>query len=141
MLDRALLVRGSDTHEHVTVNQQPHDAADAARLYGEIEAKAQAKVLDRVTARLEPTTIQATAYRVDYLAGDMAHRYFIAFHLNGQPHKVEITVAEWEKFRARDMAGIFESIILPKLTTALLSTLWNLPGAAPNVMETLKHER
>lgn len=138
MLDRAFFIKGGDRHEHVTINQQPHDAADAARLYGEIEEKAKLRLRDFVTAKLAPTEIEATVYRQEYLAGDMATLYYIAFRLNGKPHGIEITVGEYEKFRAGDMAGIFESIILPKLSTALLASIWRLPGATTQMGRSLE---
>lgn len=47
-LDRRSVNVRQDTH----ITQQPHDAADAARLYGELEEKALDRVQNRVVMQL-----------------------------------------------------------------------------------------
>lgn len=84
--------RAGDTHSRTVVNQQPNDAADAARLYGEVEQKAEQKIKEVVGGQL-------TGTRVEFATVDM-HRspmhfkddFHVVFKINGETIKSKVEV-------------------------------------------------
>jgi hypothetical protein len=135
MLNRTVILRQGDTHEHVTVNQQPHDAADAARLYGEIEEKAKAKI-ENLVAHNAFNTVKFVTYTQNKSFVDMNVQHYIAYTINGVPFTQIISYDDYEAARAGSYADILESIILPRMARAAILELTKagrLKEVFPNV--------
>lgn len=82
-----------DGDTHVTVKQQPNDAADAARLHGEIEQKAIELVeKNKISHNLKSIDAEFISYDLEPMM--MGQR--LAFRVNGR--LVRVTVQEHEKF-------------------------------------------
>jgi len=128
MLDRAIFVKGGDTHEHVTVNQQPNDAADAARLYGETYEKAKKEVRE-IVAHMANNVINFMSYEVNLGMATMTTEYYVAFTLNGQPHNIRVSVEDYEMVKAGDHLSILENVIIPAMSRALLVEVVRKQGA------------
>lgn len=78
-----------DVHVHNKVEMKPHDAADAARLYGELEKKAWDVVsnaaIKQVGALNEVKVLHA---EIGFgIRGDMTR---VIFEINGQRHNIEV---------------------------------------------------
>jgi hypothetical protein len=92
---------------NVKVEQKPHDTADAARLYGECEAKAKAAIagatVDALGANNElKVLVCGTFYRA--MQGDQVVR--LVFKLNGQLHDMEVPLDRHAMVqRAYDVVG------------------------------------
>ena len=81
--------RSPDVHVHNTVQQKPHDPADAARLYGELKDRAELEVLNAVVERLGADN-EVTVVKVDHqtnLATDTLSVRLL-FKINGRLHEV-----------------------------------------------------
>lgn len=107
-------------HQHkapvtnVKIEQQPNDAADAARLYGECEAKAQAAVanatVDTLGANNSLVVVRCESWRTMI---DDSQKVRIIFKLNGELHDMELPVDRWAMIdRCYDVVGrkLLESI-------------------------------
>lgn len=92
----AVAVGGDTYRSHTTINQQPHDAADAARLYGEIEKKAEDKIASVVAEQLP--NIEVGYVRMDMQRSmlDMSDRMKVIFRLNGRPQEAIITIPMYD---------------------------------------------
>lgn len=78
------IVRPPEVHVHTKVEQKPHDAAEAARLYGELKAKAEADVANATVTRFgadNELTAVVVESRHDYLNDQPMAR--VLFRLNG----------------------------------------------------------
>jgi len=87
MFDSYHTKEGNKTY--VDIVQQPNDAADAARLYGEIEDKAKAEVADSVIYKLGAEN-EVSVVRVDHhhdLLKDDDHTR-VVFKINGHTYDV-----------------------------------------------------
>ena len=73
--------RAPETHNHVTINQQPHDAADAARLLGELEHKAEDRIRDGI--RVANTEFECVVHCWHEAASDKTV-FRAVFKLNGR---------------------------------------------------------
>lgn len=88
-------------HHHIDVNieQKPHDAADAARLYGELKAKAEADVFGAKVRELGANNVLRI---VDISrSGDYQNdqrRVRAIFEING--HRYDVTVTDEEALSA-----------------------------------------
>lgn len=85
------VLRQPDVHHHTTVNQLPHDTADAARLYGEMVKKAEAEVrsavLDRFGANNELCILKVmseTSFATEL------QRTRVLFRLAGRDHDIYV---------------------------------------------------
>ncbi len=109
-----------ERHEHegdrVTVNikQQPNDAADAARLYGECEEKARKAIVgaevDRLGANNELIVLRVGS---EVNLGADTQRARIIFKLNGVLHDMDVPIDRVAMVeRAYDVVGqkLFEAI-------------------------------
>jgi hypothetical protein len=83
------LVRSPDVRVHV--EQQPHDAADAARLYGECRARAEAEVADATIVKFgahnELTGVKIDSMRTFF--DDKVHVRLL-FSINGQRFDIQV---------------------------------------------------
>lgn len=82
---------------HVTINQQPHNAADAARLFGEIEDKVSSKIKSSICKQIEGINAQYVQLETHRLPHEWQDRYQIVFRLNGRPCEVEVFVGDQER--------------------------------------------
>ena len=99
MFDRTILVRQPDVH--VNVRQQPNDAADAARLYGECKAKAEAEVANATIAKFgarNELTGVVVHEQVSFI--DNQQHVRLLFSLNGE--KFDIWVKDDYESMTRD---------------------------------------
>lgn len=78
---------------NVKIEQQPNDAADAARLYGECEEKARKAIasatVDSLGANNELKVLRCESWR-SHMTDDQLVR--IVFKLNGELHDMELPV-------------------------------------------------
>ena len=90
------------------VKQQPNDAADAARLYGQLEEKASDKIAKIISRQIDPIKaelVECHFERSPYHMKDMA---MIVFSLNGETFKV---MAEKQDFESKKIyEAVAESI-------------------------------
>ncbi len=88
MFDRTIYAAPPSTT--INVKQQPNDAADAARLYGECRAKAEAEVADAIIvkfgARNELTGIKIESQRTFF--DDKTHVRLL-FSINGEKFDIQ----------------------------------------------------
>lgn len=74
---------------HIEIHQQPHDAADAARLYGELERKAREAILEIIP--VENNLLRAkVAIWTDFASDGYSGRVFM--ELNGHLIKADHTM-------------------------------------------------
>ena len=109
------LFQGGDTHVRTTINQQPNDAADAARLYGEIESKAKENVENAIVRRVESINAEYVMINRDYSGYD--NSYQVLFKVNGKKHTAKVEVQRYleDPFRSTVRAiaeGIAEEVVL-----------------------------
>lgn len=76
-------------HSPVTINQQPHDAADAARLYGELQAKARTDLVNAV--RVTNAHFECVVHHYRDQASD-EHVFTAIFSLNGVKMQAEARI-------------------------------------------------
>ncbi len=92
-------------------------ATEAARLYGELEAKARANVLDSMMPENKLANFRISRERSPF---DMAERFYVSFKLNGNPIQAEVEmsreVLEWSKI---DMRKAFD-ILMRELAGAVV---------------------
>lgn len=98
----AVAVGGDTYRSHTTINQQPHDAADAARLYGEIEGKAEGRITSLVAEQLPNIEVSYARMNMERSVLDMTDRMKVVFRLNGRPHEADITLPVHDIKRHRD---------------------------------------
>lgn len=94
MLDRYSF-RGGDTN--TTVIQQPHDAADAARLYGELEGKAEAKVKAVVHQQLESIRAEFVTFHAERSVLHFKDQFTVLYKVNGKGMEARVDIEEREK--------------------------------------------
>lgn len=84
-------------HQQVVINQQPADAADAARLYGELRGQVESEIKAAFCERLEG--FNAEFVRVDLHRNSrvFAEAYRVYFKLNGQPYQVDVEIPDRER--------------------------------------------
>jgi len=102
---------------HVKIEQQPNDAADAARLHGEIRAKAIKEVEGAVIAHLgahnEFTVVKAHSEISMY---DMHTHVRALFTLNGRQYSIEVSESDLLDRKIMDViAGSVTSEIMKQL--------------------------
>ena len=89
--------RSTTVNNHISVEQQPVDAADAARLYGELRSQIEGEIKAAFCERLEG--FNAEFVRVDLHRNlfTFAEIYRVFFKLNGQPHQVDVEIPDHER--------------------------------------------
>lgn len=104
---------------NVRVEQQPNDAADAARLYGECRAKAEAEVRDATIVKLgafnEITAVKIDSQRTFH---DMKLHVRLLFKINGKSFDIQVEDNPEAMTRA-----VYEEIVMSlfeKVTTKLI---------------------
>lgn len=103
---------------HVTIKQQPNDAADAARLYGELVSKAEAEVAQ---ATLEKFGVNNTLHVMcvdtqrNYMDEKQLFRFL--FKLNDQVHDIAVAVGR------TDTLSTARYVFMEALAKALVSSL------------------
>ncbi|CDN47556.1 hypothetical protein [Neorhizobium galegae] len=98
MFDRSY--RGGDHYSSSThIKQQPHDAADAARLYGEVEAKAEAKVKRVVHEQLDSIKAEFVKLHAERSVLHFKDNFLVLFKVNGKGMEARVEVEEMEKVR------------------------------------------
>lgn len=119
MFDR--IVREGDHYTRVV--QQPNDAADAARLYGECLAKARAEVSHQVAAEIRNAlVVLAWSAEVNQMTGDRLVR--VLFSLNGECFDVPLTIERRELASREDgPALVFCRAVAEKLTEHLVRAI------------------
>jgi hypothetical protein len=120
VLNRTYFAIGGDKHEHYTIKQQPHDAADAARLYGELEKKAASSIEQIIFGRINSLNLELVTYQKVENMMDWAREHFVAFKINGVNYNLRISSKHWEMSLRNDYWGILQDYVIPELTKALL---------------------
>jgi len=80
-LDRRSVNVRQDTH----ITQQPHDAADAARLYGELEEKALDRVQNTMVMQLPSIDAKVVRFDLERQPATLSTFAKIGINLNGKP--------------------------------------------------------
>ena len=114
MFDR--YTRHGDTY--VDIKQQPNDAADAARLYGEIRRRAEAEAVKAIIERTGAHNEIAFA-RIDSWISHATDEtmVWLLFSINGRPYEIRTAVS-----RARpEVAEAIGDAIAAKVVRAVLS--------------------
>ena len=89
----------------INIEQQPHDAADAARLLGELEKEAQAKIIEAV--RVENCPIDCVVHaHWEAISDDMV--MVAVFKINGHQLSAEHRVAK--RNYNRDIGATFKGL-------------------------------
>jgi hypothetical protein len=102
MFDTYVLPRPQATNVHI--EQRPHDAADAARLYGECEAKAKAAVSQATIQTLGAhNEIKVVAAKAEESFADCNTRLRVMFMLNGKQYEFHSTVDSLQADVAREI--------------------------------------
>lgn len=110
MFDR--YTRQGDTHVRIT--QQPNDAADAARLHGEIRAKAEAEALRATINALGVRNhFKFATVASEYAAASGQHHTRAIFQLNGVDYDVRVTVEQnlHERIKQTIALALMEKIV------------------------------
>lgn len=76
----------------VHVEQKPHDPADAARLYGELEKRAEERVLSAATVDLPSISAKVALFEISRMMLDDAHHFVIKFEVNGRKMDASLRV-------------------------------------------------
>jgi hypothetical protein len=120
-----MIARGDSSHETTIIQQQPHDAADAARLYGELESKAEAKVHGVVHRQLDSIKAEYAEVHAVRSVMDMHDEFKVLFKINDRPITASIIIKENERLdRAfeplRKIAEGITEAVLQKLAPDLM---------------------
>ena len=95
-----------DTHNHINIKQQPHDAADAARLYGELQQKAEETIREMVSYHLPNINaefVTLNRYIHPYRFGETAE---VCFKLNGMTRKIICPLSLDHSIRPEELIGV-----------------------------------
>ncbi|MDH0613343.1 MULTISPECIES: hypothetical protein [unclassified Agrobacterium] len=126
MFDRSLSLRGGDTY--TTVTQQPHDAADAARLYGQLQDKATGSITEIIGHQLPDIRVEFVTYSSHRSIANFKDLHRVVFKINGQSFDQVIPVDEFETEREPH-----NKAALRKIAEAITNDLMN--RLYPHVME------
>lgn len=100
MFDRTAVLVPRESNTYVNVDQQPNDAADAARLYGEVLDKAEARVAERINETVHSTGVEYVRYVTENDFANNHRLHFIAFNVNGKKFTIKLSASEYEDKRA-----------------------------------------
>lgn len=104
---------------NIHVEQKPHDAADAARLYGELKNKADAELKEIIFSKLEPLGLELVMYQKNLSPASMNETHWIAFKINDQRFNVCVTEDEYSKVKSGSVGSFLKDHFLPRLAMAL----------------------
>ncbi len=120
MFDRTFIDARPIEH-HTTVNQLPHDAADAARLYGEMVKKAEDQVrtaiLDRFGANNELRIVKVAS---DTSLATMEQRTRVLFRLAGQEYDLYVETDSLARDKVLELIG---NAVAAEVVARLSSTM------------------
>jgi len=111
-----------DTHTHTTINTPIPDAADHARLLGELEKTAEDRVIEKwLVGQNEIKDLQGTIAVIDAHAEVELHFLFV---LNGKSYHVKekITRFEANRITETEILGKFYRALSDQLVSAFLTT-------------------
>jgi hypothetical protein len=94
----------------VTLNQQPNDAADAARLYGELEKKAQDNIVSAIARPLTGINAEFAEVETYYAPYERERHVRIIFKLNGQPVETRVKFDDYQIERNKRDPAIYKAI-------------------------------
>jgi hypothetical protein len=93
MFDRTFVGgRTTHHHHHMTINQQPNDAADAARLYGELQDKASDSITEVIGHQIADTKVEFVTLDT---ARDVLHfkdHVRVIFKINGKTFDTRVEI-------------------------------------------------
>lgn len=92
---------------HIEINQQPNDAADSARLYGELKAKAEADVLASVKVGDNIFECVVQRYR-DEMSDSTKWRAI--FTLNGKQMTATVEIRDRQQFNDNQVRDCFAQL-------------------------------
>lgn len=113
--------RGGDTF----VTQQPNDAADAARLYGELQDKAEDKVISAMVEQVEPFKAEFVTYQCVRTPMDGQTHHRLAFKVNGHVMVAKVSEKEFERDGAQATLRQIAEAITGEILKAAVSSLGN----------------
>lgn len=111
------------SYQTTTINQQPHDAADAARLYGELQKEAEGKIKNLVCEQLSGLNASFATFEAFREPYEMQDRFHVCWKLNGQAMSAKITVGDHEKMRAENPRLLGLRKIAESITEVILDRL------------------
>lgn len=109
MFDR--YTREGDTH--VNVKQLPHDTADAARLHGEIEERARARMANAAIYALGANNeLKVIKVAPAYSCANDQHLIRVVFDLNGTQHDFEVRPDDVSRRAYAEIAAlVFDAVV------------------------------
>lgn len=113
------LHHGGDSH-HTVVNQKPHDAADAARLYSELRDKVVKEITDFEVQKFPGIEAKFMQYALMPPTG-LEREFWLAFTINGKIVKTKISVDEFKDSDAR-IKKMVEAVAIAILEQAISVT-------------------
>jgi hypothetical protein len=81
-----------DIHHRTTINQQPNDPADAARLYGELLEKARAEVINAMVQEIPSIDAKLVTFAMQRDHESFNDIIGIVFNVNGHAFKETIKI-------------------------------------------------
>lgn len=96
MFDRTNLYRAGDSHTTNKYEMQPHDAADAARLYGEVKEKAVAAVEDVMIEKIDSIRAELIRFEKVRTAENFDTVFYIVYKINGKKFAHKVTKDEMQ---------------------------------------------
>lgn len=78
----------TDIHQSMNITQQPNDAADAARLYGELEEKALRRIKYAAILDLPSINAKVAHFEISRRIESLDNVHEIGINLNGKPVRV-----------------------------------------------------
>lgn len=94
MFNRTNIYKAGDNH--TTYEMQPHDAADAARLYGEVKEKAVAAVEDVMIEKIDSINAELIRFGKNRTAENFDEVFYIAYKINGRKFVHNVTKNDME---------------------------------------------
>ena len=111
-----MLNRYYSTTTNIDVVQQPNDAADAARLYGETERLAKSKIEDVLVSEVEPLHVKVLTYAVNDDMYNQSRQYYAHFKVNDQDYKVVVSADDYDRIRSGNAVDFIVKHIVPEIT-------------------------
>lgn len=118
MFDKYLMTPRPDVHVHNRIEQKPHDPADAARLYGELEQRATDAVASATVERLGANN-ELIVVKIEPWGNyaDMSYHVRVLFKLNGVLHGVEAKTDEWRQKVGEEVARQLVASVMRSITS------------------------
>ncbi|ARO29931.1 hypothetical protein NXC14_CH01981 [Rhizobium sp. NXC14] len=102
MFDRTFVGGRTTHHHHMTINQQPNDAADAARLYGELQDKAGDSIKEIIGHQVADTKVEFVTLDT---CRDVLHfkdHVRMVFKINGKTFETRVEIDEFNRDEPRE---------------------------------------